>query len=109
QTTTTSSTPAIPGTTKPVPGLSGAREQIIPLGSFAHIETKTTPVAVNHLGQFPVATISFNLAPGASLGGATKTIDAAVAKIGLPASIHAEFQGTAAVFRSSLANEGWLI
>jgi multidrug efflux pump len=109
QTTTTSSTPAIPGTTKPVPGLSGSREQIIPLGSFAHIETKSTPVAVNHLGQFPVATISFNLAPGASLGGATKTIDAAVAKLGLPASIHAEFQGTAAVFRSSLANEGWLI
>jgi multidrug efflux pump len=107
--TSTSSTPSIPGTTKPVPQLSGSREQIIPLGSFAHIETKSTPVAVNHLGQFPVATISFNLAPGASLGGATKTIDAEVAKLGLPASIHAEFQGTAAVFRSSLANEGWLI
>ncbi|HEX9459343.1 MAG TPA: efflux RND transporter permease subunit, partial [Thermoanaerobaculia bacterium] len=104
-----SSTPAVPGTTKPVPQLSGTREQIIPLSSFAHIETKSTPVAVNHLGQFPVAMISFNLAPGASLGGATKTIDDEVAKLGLPASIHAEFQGTAAVFRSSLANEGWLI
>jgi multidrug efflux pump len=109
QATSTSSTPAIPGTTKPVPQLSGTREQIIPLGSFAHIEMKAAPVAVNHLGQFPMATISFNLAPGASLGGATKTIDDAVAKLGLPASIHPEFQGTAAVFRSSLANEGWLI
>ncbi|HXH38498.1 MAG TPA: efflux RND transporter permease subunit [Thermoanaerobaculia bacterium] len=98
-----------PGTTQPVAALSGSREQIIPLSSFAHIETTSTPVAVNHLGQFPVATISFNLAAGESLGAATKQIDAAVAKIGLPASIHSEFQGTAAVFQSSLANEGWLI
>jgi multidrug efflux pump len=100
---------ATPGTTQPVPALSGTREQIIPLSSFAHIETHSTPVAVNHLGQFPVATISFNLAPGESLGAATKRIDDAVAKLALPASIHPEFQGTAAVFRSSLANEGWLI
>jgi len=82
---------------------------VIPLSSFARVETTTTPVAVNHLGQFPVATISFNLAPGESLGAATKQIDDAVAKMSLPASIHTEFQGTAAVFRSSLANEGWLI
>jgi multidrug efflux pump subunit AcrB len=66
-------------------------------------------VAINHLGQFPVATISFNLAPGISLGAATKRIDDIVAKMSLPASIHTDFQGTAAVFRSSLANEGWLI
>ncbi|HEX3584185.1 MAG TPA: efflux RND transporter permease subunit, partial [Thermoanaerobaculia bacterium] len=98
-----------PGTTQPVPGLSGSREQIIPLSSFAHIETHPTPVAVNHLGQFPVTTISFNLAPNQSLGAATNQIDQEVAKLGLPASIHPEFQGTAAVFRSSLANEGWLI
>ena len=98
-----------PGTTQSVAALSGSREQIIPLSSFAHIETTSTPVAVNHLGQFPVATISFNLAAGESLGNATKQIDAAVTKLGLPASIHSEFQGTAAVFQSSLANEGWLI
>jgi multidrug efflux pump len=112
--TTSTATPAAltqttPGTTQPVQPLSGTREQIIPLSSFARIETRATPVAVNHLGQFPVATISFNLAPNASLGAATKRIDDAVAKLGLPASIHTEFQGTAAVFRSSLANEGWLI
>jgi multidrug efflux pump len=104
-----SATPSTPGTTQSVAPLSGTREQIIPLSSFAHIETTSTPVAVNHLGQFPVATISFNLAPGESLGAATKQIDAAVTKLGLPASIHSEFQGTAAVFQSSLANEGWLI
>jgi multidrug efflux pump len=108
-TTNAGATPSTPGTTQPVAALSGSREQIIPLSSFAHIETTSTPVAVNHLGQFPVTTISFNLAPGESLGAATKQIDTAVATLGLPASIHTEFQGTAAVFRSSLANEGWLI
>jgi len=102
-------TSVVPGTTQPVAQLSGTREQIIPLSSFAHIETHSTPVAVNHLGQFPVTTISFNLAPGTSLGAATKQIDDVVAGLGLPGSIHTEFQGTAAVFRSSLANEGWLI
>jgi len=105
----TTASSATPGTTQPVQGLSGTREQIIPLASFAHIETHATPVAVNHLGQFPVATISFNLAPGTSLGGATKRIDEVVAQLGLPQSIHPEFQGTASVFRASLANEGWLI
>jgi multidrug efflux pump len=98
-----------PATPTPSTPSVSTREQIIPLSSFAHIETKTTPVAVNHLGQFPVATISFNLAPGTSLGAATKQIDDVVAKMSLPASVHTDFQGTAAVFRSSLANEGWLI
>ncbi len=105
----TLATSSTPGTTSPVQGLSGTREQIIPLSSFARFETKPAPVAINHIGQFPVTTISFNLAPGASLGNATKQIDALTAQLGMPASIHAEFQGTAAVFRSSLANEGYLI
>jgi multidrug efflux pump len=91
------------------PVSSAAHEQIIPLSSFARINTTTTPVAINHQGQFPVTTISFNLAPGASLGQAVTDIDAAGAQIGMPASIHPSFQGTAAVFRSSLANEPWLI
>jgi multidrug efflux pump len=88
---------------------STPRSQIIPLSSFARIETHSAPVAINHLGQFPVATISFNLAPGESLGAATKRIDEVVTAIGLPPSVHTEFQGTAAVFRNSLAGEGWLI
>jgi multidrug efflux pump len=88
---------------------ASGRTQIVPLGSFAHIETTNTPIAIYHQGQFPVTTISFNLAPGASLGEATKLIDAAEQAIGMPASIHASFQGTAAVFQSSLANEPYLI
>jgi len=96
-------------TTSPTTQAANPREQIIPLSAFARIETRPTPVAINHLGQFPVATISFNLAPRTSLGEATKKIDDTVASLGIPASIHTEFQGTAAVFRSSLANEGWLI
>jgi multidrug efflux pump len=105
----TNSASSLPGTAQAVPQLSGPREQIIPLSSFARIEMKATPVAINHLAQFPVTTISFNLAPGASLGEATKHIDETVAALGLPASMHPEFQGTAAVFRNSLANEAYLI
>jgi multidrug efflux pump len=89
--------------------VTGSRAQIIPLSSFARIEIKPAPVAINHLGQFPVTTISFNLAPGASLGSATKKIDEVTAQLGIPGSIHRDFQGTAAVFRNSLANEGYLI
>ncbi len=104
---------AVQGTTgtgvSPVPSVASGRSQIVPLSAFARIETTTTPVAIYHQGQFPVATISFNLAPGASLGAATKAIDAAESQIGMPASVHASFQGTAAVFRSSLANEPYLV
>ena len=66
-------------------------------------------LAVNHLGQFPAATISFNLAPGASLGDAVREIDAAQKELGLPASVHASFQGAALAFRASLANQLFLI
>jgi len=92
-----------------IPSVASGRSQIVPLGAFARVETTTSPVAIYHQSQFPVATISFNLAPGASLGQATKAIDAAGAEIGIPSSIHASFQGTAAVFRSSLANETYLV
>ena len=64
---------------------------------------------MNHQGQFPVVTLSFNLAPGASLGDATKAIQQAEKEIQLPASIHASFQGTAAAFQNSLASEPYLI
>src|SRR5262249_10451232 len=67
------------------------------------------PLAINHQGQFPATTISFNLAPGASLGDAVVAIEAAEQELGLPASIHASFQGTAQAFRASLANEPLLI
>ena len=81
----------------------------VPLSAFTHFETQNAALAINHQGQFPVVTLSFNLAPGQSLGDATKAIDAAEKEIGLPASIHTSFQGTAAAFRNSLSSEPWLI
>ena len=81
----------------------------VPLAAFSHIEQSNASLAINHQGQFPVVTLSFNLAPGVSLGQATKAIDAAEQEIGLPASIHTSFQGTAAAFRNSLSSEPLLI
>ncbi len=81
----------------------------VPLTSIAHIEQKNTALAVNHQGQFPATTLSFNLAPGAALGDAVQAIQDAEREIGLPPSIRASFQGTAAAFQNSLANESWLI
>jgi multidrug efflux pump len=81
----------------------------VPLAAFSHFETARTTLAINHQGQFPVVTISFNLAPGESLGKATKVIADVESKLGMPASIHPSFQGTAAAFQNSLASEPWLI
>lgn len=80
-----------------------------PLSSFTHFEPSTTPLTISHQGQFPVITLSFNLAPGVSLGDAIEAINKAEERIGLPASINAQFQGTAEAFQSSLANEPFLI
>ncbi|MBV8893078.1 MAG: multidrug efflux RND transporter permease subunit [Acidobacteria bacterium] len=81
----------------------------VPLSSFTHFEPRSTTLAINHQGQFPAVTLSFNLAPGVSLGDATKVIDQAEREINLPGSIHTSFQGTAAAFRNSLSTEPWLI
>jgi len=81
----------------------------VPLASFTHFQPSNAALAINHQGQFPVVTVSFNLAPGVSLGEATKAIDEAEKEIGLPASIHTSFQGTAAAFRNSLSSEPLLI
>ena len=83
--------------------------RVVPLSAFAHFASSTAPLSVNHQGQFPVVTISFNLAPNASLGGATQAIDQAEKQIGMPPSIMAAFQGTAQAFQASLANEPLLI
>ncbi len=72
-------------------------------------EMGSAPLSINHQGQFPVVTISFNLAPGASLGEATAAIEKAQNEIGMPLSVLASFQGTAEAFRASLANEVWLL
>jgi multidrug efflux pump len=89
--------------------VSTRSEKMVPLASFTSFAPGTTPLAVNHQGLFLASTISFNLAPGKSLSDAVSAIDAAMAHIGVPASIHASFQGTASVFQRSLANEPLLI
>ncbi|MCU1284772.1 MAG: mdtB [Acidobacteriales bacterium] len=81
----------------------------VPLSSFTHVEIKNTSLTVEHLGQFPATTISFNLAPGDSLGNAVTAIQTAEQQIGMPTSIHSSFQGSAAAFQSSLKNEPFLI
>ncbi len=81
----------------------------VPLSSFAHFGTAATSLTVNHQGQFPAVTISFNLAPGASLGAATRLIEQTEMNMRLPATIHGSFQGTAAAFQDSLSSEPLLI
>ena len=81
----------------------------VPLSAITHYETRTTPLTVNHQGQFPSSTVSFNLAPGASLGEAVTAVSTAKKELGIPASVQTAFQGTAAAFQNSLANEGWLL
>jgi multidrug efflux pump len=81
----------------------------VPLGTISTVRETKGPLVITHQGQFPAATISFNLAPDASLGDAVKAIDSAMRDLGMPASIRGSFQGTAQAFQSSLANEPLLI
>ncbi|WP_079218869.1 MdtB/MuxB family multidrug efflux RND transporter permease subunit [Herbaspirillum robiniae] len=81
----------------------------VPLSSIATVTERTAPLVVNHIGQFPAATVSFNLAKGASLGEAVKVIKAAEQEIGMPASTVTNFQGAALAFQASLSNTLWLI
>jgi multidrug efflux pump len=81
----------------------------IPLDAVMHYAPSTAPLAVNHTGLFPSATVNFNLAPGVSLGQATKEINDIEEKLGVPASVHGEYAGTLQAFKQSLSNEKWLI
>jgi multidrug efflux pump len=81
----------------------------VPLSAFTKYEERRTSLAVNHQGQFPAVTLSFNLAPGVSIGEAANAVNSAIASLNLPASLQGSFQGTAAAFENSLANEPLLI
>ncbi|MCK9378020.1 MAG: multidrug efflux RND transporter permease subunit [Syntrophobacterales bacterium] len=81
----------------------------VPLSAFTRYQPTATPLSVNHLGQFPAVTTSFNLARGYALGDAVEAIEAATREMGLPASIRGNFMGTAEAFKASLANEPYLI
>jgi len=104
--TTPPATPAAPA----APGAPAAtRGTEIPLSEIARFEQGNTPLVISHQGQFPVVTLSFNLAPGVSLGEAVDVIHGAEQQIGFPQSIQASFQGSAAAFQNSLAGEPLLI
>jgi multidrug efflux pump len=90
-------------------GTSSVPSNAIPLSAFSHFETATEPLSITHQGQFPSITVSFNLAPNASLGDAIDKITKLQAGMKMPASLQADFQGTAASFRNSLSNEPLLI
>jgi len=96
-------------TTSTLPAVSGINGAAVPLSAFTHFESTTTPLAINHQGQFPVVTISFNLAPNASLGDATDAINKVKNDLGMPLSVQGAFQGTAASFQASLSSEPLLI
>jgi multidrug efflux pump len=81
----------------------------VPLSAFTHLEKASESLSINHQGQFPAVTVSFNLAPNAALGGAITAIEKAQKNLNMPASVQHGFQGTAASFQGSLANEGLLI
>ncbi|HWO01143.1 MAG TPA: efflux RND transporter permease subunit [Blastocatellia bacterium] len=102
----TSATDAQPSSLNTQPSPTSGQ---VPLSAFTHFETRATPLAINHQGQFPAVTLSFNLAPGFALGDAVKAIEQAKQDIAMPASIQASFQGTAEAFRASLTNEPLLI
>ena len=90
--------------------VKGANGTAVPLSSIVKRSTAPiTPLAVNHQSQFPAVTISFNLAPGASLGDAVAQVDAARGQAGAPAALQGSFQGNAAAFQSSLSSEPYLI
>jgi hydrophobe/amphiphile efflux-1 (HAE1) family protein len=82
---------------------------MIPLSAVTHFESQRIPLAVNHQSQSPATTLSFNLAPGASLSQATQAIQQARVDIGMPTAIHGGFAGTAQAFKDSLSSEPWLI
>ncbi|MGH8219588.1 MAG: multidrug efflux RND transporter permease subunit [Steroidobacteraceae bacterium] len=85
-----------------VPAAGGGQ---VPLSAIAHVDIEQRPLVINHLAQFPAATVSFNLAPGASLGAGVDAIEKAEQQLALPDSIQTTFQGAALAFRNNLTNE----
>jgi multidrug efflux pump len=108
QGTSSISAGSVAGTT-PNTTTSSAGASAIPLGAFTQATATTEPLSINHQGQFPAVTVSFNLAPNAALGTAISDIDKVAQQMHFPASLQADFEGTAASFHNSLSNEALLI
>jgi multidrug efflux pump len=105
---TSSAAGSASGTTASASAATSSNTQV-PLSTVATIEERTSPLVINHIGQFPAATVSFNLAPGASLGDAVKAVRTTEASLGMPLSITTNFQGAALAFQASLDNTLLLI
>jgi multidrug efflux pump len=103
---TASPTAAATSPATPTPSTNGA---MVPLSAIAHYETARTLLQVNHQGQYPAVTLTFNLAPNVALGDAVTALEKAERDLSMPSGIHATFQGTAQAFQDSLKNEPWLI
>jgi multidrug efflux pump len=97
----------VPSSTLSTSSTSGAGQ--VPLSAISTVTIKQTPLRIGHLGQFPAATISFNLAPGAALGDAVREIRAALQEVKLPASFISNFRGASSAFEASLTNEVFLL
>jgi multidrug efflux pump len=97
-----------PASTTTLPSSSNGANAV-PLNAFTRIERRSSPLSINRQGQFPAVTVSFNLAPGAALGSAISAIHNVQQSLKMPASLSANFQGSAAAFENSLSNEGLLI
>jgi multidrug efflux pump len=89
--------------------IKSASGNMVPLSTIARYENRRTSLAVNHQGQYPAVTLSFNLAPNVALGDAVTALEKVQREMGMPSAIHASFQGTAQVFQDSLKNEPYLI
>jgi multidrug efflux pump len=89
-----------------VPSASG---ELVPLASFSHLEESAVPLQINHQGQFPAVTLSFNLSENVALGDAVSAVERAIAEMGLPATLHGSFQGNARAFKASTGSQPWLI
>jgi multidrug efflux pump len=97
---------AAPASAALTPASGGA---MVPLSTIAHYEAQRTSLQVNHQGQYPAVTLTFNLAPNVALGDAVTALEKAQQQMGMPSSLHATFQGTAQAFQDSLRNEPYLI
>jgi len=89
--------------------VKNTRGEMVPFSAFSHYETGTTPLSVNHQGHFAASTISFNLMPGHALSEAQAAMETTVRKIGMPASVHGSFQGSAKMFQESMRDQPLLI
>ena len=104
-----SSTSGVAGGATSAGATSSTTANAVPFSAFSHFETTTEALSITHQGQFPAITVSFNLAPNAALGGAISSISKVQKDMHMPASLQADFQGTAASFRNSLSNMPLLI